>query len=284
MTTMAQGWPLSEAGAAASNPPKRARTATEKTARTPRIPIERVEHFMLSELSPAEHAKLVDDTYRISLAYFPDDDRDGFEQAFLSGDKVWMFLFYGPDGALAGFSSVSCLWVSHEGKDHAVFKGVTCIDARYKLTWRARLPVIREAALFKLQHPWTTAGYMGMAASPSGYRLLASSMPRVYPSRHEAMPESIKGLILKATRMRGYEPLDEERLLVPATSRLADPERIRGSRSLRDDPDARFFVAQNPDFERFYMLVWVPLDLGSLARGAVQALGRHVFGGARAQA
>ena len=59
---------------------------------------------------------------------------------------------------------------------------------------------------------------------------------------------------------------------------------MRGSRSLREDPDARFFVEQNPDFDRFYMLVWVPLDLGSLARGAVQTLRRQVLGGARAQA
>ncbi len=48
--------------------------------------------------------------------------------------------------------------------------------------------------------------------------------------------------------------------------------------SLQDDPDARFFVEQNPDFDRFYMLVWAPLDLGDLARGAAQMLRRHVFG------
>ncbi len=233
---------------------------------------------MLADRSPAEHARLVDDTYRISLAYFPDDDRDGFEQAFLSGDRVWMFLFYGPDGALVGFNAVSCLWVRHEGKDHAVFKGVACIDAGYKLTWQARLPLLLEALAFKLRHPWTPAGYMGMAATPSGYRLLASLVPRLYPSREAAMPESIKALLLKATRMRGYEPVDEERLLVRSTSRLAHPERLRGSRSLQDDPHARFYLEQNPDFDRFYLLVWVPLDLGNLALGAARVLRRHVFG------
>lgn len=253
-------------------------STTEKAARAPRIPIARVKHFMLSELSPAEHARLVDDAYRISLAYFPDDDRDGFEQAFLSGDRVWMFLFYGANGELAGWSSVSCLWVNHEGKDHAVFRGVVCIDARYKLTWRARLPVVREALRFKLSHPWTPAAYMGMAATPSGYRLLTSSVPRVYPSREAAMPDSIKALILKAAQVRGYEIVDEERLLVHATSRVADLERIRGSRSLLDDPDARFYVEQNPDFDRFYMLVWAPLDVSDLARGAARMLRRHVLG------
>jgi hypothetical protein len=286
MISEMQGWPF--CGAASGTPRARARATTagagptaESAARLPRIPVARVEHFMLADLSPAERAKLVDDTYRISLAYFPDDDRDGFEQAFFSGDTTWTFLFYGANGALAGFSAVSCLWVSHEGQDHAVFKGVTCVDARYKLTWRSRMPVMLEAALFKLRHPRTPAGYMGMAASPSGYRLLASSVPRLYPSRHAAMPETIKALVLKATRMRGFEPVDEERLLVSATSRLAQPERLRSSRSLKDDPDARFFVEQNPDFDRFYMLVWVPLDLGNLARGAARTLLRHVLGDGR---
>jgi len=258
------------------------RAPAKAKARAPRLPIARVEHFMLADVAGEAREKLVDDTFRISRAYFPDDDRDGFEQAFLSGDPTWMFLFYGSDGTLAGFSAVSNLWVEHEGRRHAVFKGVTCIDARYKLSWRARLPVVREAALFKLRHPFTPAGYMGMTATPSGYRLLASSVPRMYPSRQAPVPESIKALLLKATTMRGYDPVDTDRLLVRSTSRLAQPNRMRESRSLHDDPDARFFVEQNPDFEQFHMLVGVPLDLGNLARGAARALFRHVRGaGAR---
>jgi hypothetical protein len=271
MTTATQEWPLSDSTTFASNPPRRSRaTTTEKAARTPRIPITRVEHFMLSELSSAERAKLVDDTYRISLAYFPDDDRDGFDRDFFSGDKVWVFLFYGPDGELAGFSSVYLVWVNHEGKDHAAFRGSVCIDAR--------LPVVREALRFKLSHLRTPMAYFGMAATPSGYRLLTSSVPRVYPSRQAAMPEEIKALVLKAAEVRGYEVVDAERLLVHATSQVAEIERIQGSRALQHDPDARFYLQKNPDFDRFYMLVWAPLDLADLARGAAQMIRRHVFG------
>lgn len=283
MTTQTQGWPFSEALVGA--PPIRSWAESDgagskagKAARAARIPVARVERLMLSDLSPAQRAKLADDIHPIHLAYFPDDDREGFERDYLSAEPTWVFLFHGSDGALAGFAVVSCLWVHHEGKDHAVFKGVTCVDDRYKLTWRARLPVALEAARFKLRHPWAPAGYAGMAATPSGYRLLATSVPEVYPSRQRAMPESIKALLLKASRIRGFEPVDEERLLVPSTSRLGSTERLRESRSLQDDPDARFYLEQNPDFERFYMLVWAPVDLGNLARGAARMLVRHLRG------
>jgi hypothetical protein len=182
------------------------------------------------------------------------------------GSPARIPLYHGPTGALADFTAVSLLWVSHEGEEHAVFKGVTCVDARYKLTRLAPVPILRESMIFELRHPWTHAGYMGMAATLSGYRLLA-------------MPERIRTLLLKATRIRGYEAVDEERLLVPSTSRLAQPERIRGSQSLEDDPDARFYVEQNPQSDRFYMLVWAPLDLENITRGVAQMVRRHVWKG-----
>jgi hypothetical protein len=254
--------------------------AGTKEARAPRIPVTEVKHFMLSDLSPAERVKLLDDTYPIMHAYFPDDTRDSFEQDFFSGDQTWVFLYHGADGALAGFKAISLLRVSHEGKEHAVFKGVICVDARYKLVWRACLPTLVETVRWKLKNPWTPVGYAGMAASPSVYRLCASSVPRIYPSRHEETPETIKALLLKATRMRGYRSIDEDRMLVPAVSRLAHPERIEASRSLRDDPDARFFMEKNPRFDEFYMLMYVPLDLGNVAAGIAKTLGRHLFGGA----
>ena len=276
MTMQARGWASFDS---LTQAPRTSREPVEAKARAPRLPIARVEHFMLADLAGAEREKLVDDTFRISRAYFPDDDRDGFEQAFLSGDPTWMFLFYGPDDALAGFAAVSNVWVSHEGEEYACFKGCVCIDSRYKLTWLARLPVVREAVKFKLRHPWTPTGYMGMAATPSGYRLVATSVPRVYPSRREGMPESVKALILEATKVRGLEVVDEERLLVRATSRLADLARIQESRGLHDDPDARYYVERNPDFENHYMMVWAPLGFRDLARGAVNMLRQHILGG-----
>ena len=276
MTMQARGWASFDS---LTHAPRTSRAPVEVKARAPRLPIARVEHFMLADLAGAEREKLVDDTFRISRAYFPDDDRDGFEQAFLSGEPTWMFLFYGPDDALAGFAAVSNVWVSHEGKDHACFKGVVCIDSRYKLTWRARLPVVREALKFKLAHPLTPAGYIGMAATPSGYRVVTTSVPRVYPSRREGMPESVKALILAAMKVRGLEVVDEERLLVRSPSRLAEKERIQESRGLRDDPDARYYVERNPDFENHYMMVWAPLGFRDLARGAANMLRKHLLGG-----
>jgi hypothetical protein len=274
MTTQAHEWTSFETHAQTRAPQSSRATAKAKT-RAPRLPIARVEHVMLADVTGAAREKLVDDTYRISVAYFPSDTREDFEAAFLKGDPTWVFLFYGQDGALAGFAAVSNLWVHHEGEDYACFKGCVCIDSRYKLTWRARLPVVREALKFKLRHPLTPTGYMGMAATPSGYRVVTTSVPRVYPSRHEEMPEPVRKLILEAVKVRGLELVDAERLLVRATSSLAEPERVRESRGLHDDPDARYYVERNPEFENHYMLVWAPLGFRDLARGATGMLWRH---------
>jgi hypothetical protein len=273
MTTQAQDWMSFEVPA-----PARARATSPAKARAPRLPIARVEHVMIADVKGAAYDKLVDDTYRLSRAYFPDDTREVFERDFLKGDPTWMFLFYGPDGALAGFAAVSNVWVHHAGEDHACFKGVVCIDSRYKLTWRARLPVVREALKFKLRHPLTPAGYMGMAATPSGYRVVTTSVPRVYPSRHEEMPASVRELILKAVEVRGLELTDEARLLVRSTSSLAAPERVKESSNLNSDPDARFYLDRNPDFENHYQMVWAPLCFGDLAGGAARMLWRHARG------
>ena len=83
--------------------------ARERAARPPRIPVTDVKHFLLSDLSPAEQAKVIDDTFPIMHAYFPDDTRESFEQDFFSGDQTWVFLYHGADGALAGFSAISPL-------------------------------------------------------------------------------------------------------------------------------------------------------------------------------
>jgi hypothetical protein len=278
MTSLVQDWSFSGAPTQSTS-----RAPSTSKRRGARVPIARVEHFMLGAASPAERVKLVDDTYRISRAYFPDETHEEFERTFFSADETWVFLFFGPDEELAGFAAVSNVWVNHEDEDVACFKGMACIDSRYKLTWRSRLPVVREAVKFKLRHPWTRAGYMGMAATPSGYRLVTSSVPRVYPSREDGMPDSVKALILKAMKVRGLEVVDEERLLVRAASRLAQPERIRESRGLSADPDARYFMERNPDYEEHYMMVWAPLGFRDLARGAANMLRKHLVGdGARA--
>jgi hypothetical protein len=280
MTAETLRWPFVSTSTRERPHTGEAGTAHAKERRAPRIPVTDVKVLLLSDLSPAERTKLVDDVYPISLAYFPDDTRDEFEHEFFPCDETWVFLYRGADGALCGFSAISLLRVSHEGKEHAVFKGMICVDTRYKLVWRARLPTLIETLRWKLSNPWTPVGYMGMAASPSIYTLLASSVPRIYPHRDVEMPASIKELIVKATRKRGVEVVDEDRLLVRATSRLAHPERIEESRSLQEDPNGRFFMERNPRYGEFYMLMYVPLDLRNVAAGIAKTLGRHLFGGA----
>jgi len=268
---MAQA-PLSSSTATATPSPSR---------RASRIPVTRVERFMLTDLAPAERRRICDEAYRIHDAYFPDVDRDFFERSFFEGDTTRVFLYYGADGALAGFSTISLLRVIHEGKEHAIFKGPACVDARYRLVPRARLSSLVEALRFKLLHPWMPVAYMGMVTTPSGYRLFTSAVPRLYPSRHAPTPPAIKALLLAATRMRGFEPVDEDKLLVRAVSRIAHPERLLQSRSLADDPDVRFYLDRNPHLGELSMLMYVPCDLGNIGRGLIRMLRRHLLGDGR---
>jgi hypothetical protein len=96
-------------------------------------------------------------------------------------------------------------------------------------------------------------------------------MPSVFPSPHAPTPAPIDTLMRETARLRGLTFVDDTRWLVRSLGAPRHPDRLKRSRRLQDDPYARFYLDQNPGFDDgTAMLMWVPLDLGSLCGGVVR--------------
>ena len=243
-----------------------------------RLRVTRARRVILGQLAPAEREDLSARAYAIYAAYKRDVDRATFQRAFLSDDATRVALFHGEDGAFAGFATAAIDRVDSAAQRLAVYSALLFIDTHYSGVGPASLFAIKEALRFKLREPRTPLAYMGVVTSPASYRMFAATMPTFYPARGAAVPPGAARAMRDAARARGLTFVDEERLLVRGLGAPRYPERLRGAATLRDDPDARFYLDRNPAFdEGVGMLIWVPLTLGNL----LGALARRVQHAAR---
>jgi hypothetical protein len=250
-----------------SDPPR-----GERAARGARLRVTRTSRVVLGELSEGERRDLCARAYEIYASFKKDVDRSTFERAFFSDDQARVALFHGEDEAFAGFAAASLRRVAHRGKEHAVYSALLFIDARYKGTREASLFALAEALRFKLREPWTPLAYMGVTSSPASYRMFSVTMPIFYPTRRGPVPPEIEGLVREAARVRGLA-LDPERWLVRGLGAPRHPERLRRAKTLRDDPDARFYLEQNPGFaDGTALLLWVPLTFRNICGAMVRRL------------
>lgn len=247
-------------------------------ARGARLGVTRTRRVVLGRLSAEERRALCAQAYAIYASFKRGVDRATFEAAFFADDEARVALFYGEDDAFAGFAAASIHRVAHGGKEHAVYGALLFIDGRYKGTREASLFALSEALRFKLREPLTPLAYLGVTTSPASYRMFAVTMPTFYPTRRGPVPADVEAVAREAARARGLTFVDAERWLVRGLGAPLEPERLRRARTLQDDPDARFYLEQNPGFdEGTALLLWVPLTLGNICG----ALVRRVFGDER---
>ncbi len=199
------------------------------------------------------------------------------------GDRP-LALFYGEEGTLVGFASAGIQRIDHEGVRHAVYGGMLFIDTQYKGVTESLSFAIREALRFRLREPWTPLWCMGVIMTPASYRRLVVTMPRLYPGRRAPVPERVRALLRKTARLRGLAFVDEERWLVRGMGTPRHPERLRSARTLKADPDARFFLDENPRFdEGVAMLIWFPVDVRNLGGAFARYFARLLTGGDRSE-
>lgn len=239
--------------------------------RAPRRPISRTRRVSLAQLAPEVRATLCADAYAIYARYKTGVDRDTFDRQFLADDSARAALFYSHDGELVGFACASLHRIVHAGRIHAVYGAMLFIDTDYRGTREATYFAVTEALRVKLREPRTPLAYLGVVTSPASYRMFAAAMPTYYPSRRTPVPPAVHQLVRSALDRRGLALEDDQHLLVRGLGAPAQPARLLAAASLRDDPDARFYLDRNPRFsEGVAMLLWVPLTLqnllGALAR------------------
>lgn len=114
--------------------------------------------------------------------------------------------------------------------------------------------------------------YLAIAVTPAPYVLHTRVMRRVYPRRDVETPACVHERMHAAARARGFEIVRPGVVDIPLRSR--DHAWFERS-SLRDNPDATFYVRLNPDWRAARgLLVWVPLDLPNVIGSLPRALAR----------
>jgi hypothetical protein len=194
--------------------------------------------------------------------------------AHIAADNARLAIFYGANDELAGFSCARLERVEQDGQTHAVFWAVVYFRPGYHGGLSSALFGLTEALRFKLRHPLTPVAYFTRASSPAVYRLLASTMPRIYPSRDNQTPHKIEALVRELSARWHYIPVASNPWIVQSRAIPRHPSRLR---TLSNDPYVQYYTELNPRYAQGEaLLTWLPLDAVNLTRGLLRALHRRL--------
>lgn len=221
-------------------------------------------------LGPAERSVLVDQLYGIYRETVSGFTRDELDAQIFCADEGRAKLFFDTRGELVGFSYASIDRIETAGHRHAVFAAGVFFRLGYRGGKFAAAFGLGEAVLFKVRHPFTPLAYMTRSSSPAVYRLIASTMPRTYPSAGRKTPAQIRALIEAISARRKYVAVGASPWLV---STPATPLSAARMKQLECDPYVRFYLHLNPDYANgTALLTWVPLNMANICGGLLRVL------------
>lgn len=238
--------------------------------------IRRSRYLWPKSLGIVERQTLADQLYDVYSETVRGFTRDELADEVFGRDDVRVALFYGTKGELAGFAYVGIERIEYAGRQHAVF----CASVYCRLGYRGGVPSslfgLREALRFKLREPHTPLAYLTRCASPAVYRLIASTMPRAYPSLRYQTPEDVQVLVRRLSVRRNYVAVGEDPWIVRS---VATPQDLSRLSHIQRDAQVRFFIELNPRFaEGWSLLTWTPLDAANIA-GGLYHVARNRLGG-----
>jgi hypothetical protein len=232
--------------------------------------IVRKEYLQPALLEPARRAELIDKLYGVYNDRVYGITPEDLAAQIFGAEEGRLALFYGAGGELGGFSYANFERLRHAGRDHAVIAAGVYFRPHYQGGLYAAIFGLRQALRFKLREPRTPLAYCTRSSSPAPYRLLASTMPRLYPSRSNPIPASVEALVRGLSARWKYAAVNEGSWIVRSVATPCDPSRLS---RLESDPNARFYTEVNPRFaEGESLLVWIPLDMANIAGGLFRAL------------
>jgi hypothetical protein len=237
--------------------------------------------YRVAELDAPTRARLTEALYPIYSESFVGYDADVFRGSILfRSEDAELGLYYGPEGELAGFTSVEVTWVEAGGITHAVLNAGTYVSRRYAGSGGGTTTVrfgLNFALRFKLRHPLTPLWYVPELTNPAPYRLLARSFPVVFPRPDYTTPGRVEALARAVVEQRGMISREGQPWVArfQHAARGVRAERFEVSTRLRDDPLVHFYVSLNPDFaDGDDLVACIPLDLLNVIGAAMPPLRR----------
>jgi hypothetical protein len=230
----------------------------------------RSEYLRVASLSPGQRSDLSARLYAIYDETVRGVTQLELDTMIFGTDEGSLALFYGAHDELVGFSFASIARVQHEGRTFAVFVAGVLFRLGCRGGPTASLFGLRQALQFKLRHPRTPLAYFSRSSSPAAYRLVASTMPRVYPNHIEEPSDQIVAVVRAASAQLKYVPTGDCPWVVRSGATPRDTSRLR---LLKEDPYTRFYLELNPRYaEGEALMVWIPLDAANIAGGLFRLL------------
>jgi hypothetical protein len=249
--------------------PRAARPYAHRTATGTRRVV-RTEYLRGSAGEFAQRPELMDQIYSVYSEALHGTTRAELEALMCGSGELSLAVFYGADDEVAGFTYAHIELIECEGRTHAIFNAAVLCRLGYQAGPSGALFGLREALRFKLRHPRTPLAYFTRTCSPAAYRLIATTMPRVYPSRAHETPADVAALIECISVRREYAPAGGHGWVVRSPGTPHDASRLR---RLERDPHACFYSQLNPRFaEGNSLLTWVPLDAANIIGGLCRLL------------
>ncbi len=232
--------------------------------------IARSERLCLASLGPVQRAALVDRLYGVYRQTVWGDTREQFAANLFGVGSVRLKLFFGADDELAGFAYLGVERLPYGGRVHRVLFGGAFFRLGYRGGMRGLLFGLSEACRFKIRELGTPIAYVTRSSSPAAYRLLASTMPRIHPSRRCQTDADVESLLRLVSARRHYIPVGDTPWIVRSGAAPLDASRLS---RIERDPEARFFLDRNPRFAQGEaLLVWIPADAANILRGGFRLL------------
>ncbi|KAA1251014.1 hypothetical protein F0Q45_06670 [Mycobacterium simiae] len=247
-------------------------TRTFSQARVGRSPhrIVRSKCLRWASLPPAQRCVWVERLYGLYRETVRGDTKDVFAAQVFGAGEVHLKIFFGARDELAGFAYLGVERIEHQANHYAVLFGGAFFRPGYRGGTSSMLFALRQVLRFKLRAPRTPIAYLTRSSSPAAYRLLARTMPRIYPRRGHRTSGDVEALVMVVSEKRNYVRVGDSPWVVRSGATPLDASRLRG---LEHDPDAQFFFQANPRFtDGEALLVWIPANLANVAGGLLKLL------------
>lgn len=230
----------------------------------------RVEDLRVDELGANVRAALGNALYEIFCESYDALSQETVCDEIVFRDGGWLALYRDAHGTLMGFTTFKVHEIELGGRTHGVIQSGSYFRRGIRGGARATQHAVWLSALERLRHPRRPLWGMFEALTPASYRRGLRTLPHAFPTRRGPTPPHVAELLSAVIERLGLARVGEHPFVVsypdPAVHR--DPERLASSETLRNDPDVRFYLEQNPHFVDGHILcVLAPLgwrDIGGV--------------------
>jgi hypothetical protein len=225
----------------------------------------------LSALSAAERDALGEELFSLHRKIFSGVSQREFVDYVLHDHAAAtrIKLFRNVEGTAIGYCAVHRYQRRWQHKNCTIFRAEAGLLKQYRGRQETASFVFLQGLSYKLRNPTHQVCYLGMLVHPSSYCLLAERFPMIYPSRRRKTPRHIQEDMGQLADTFDAPPAEGDPLLREigwiTRETAAEADAWRSSKH----PDARFFMAMNPHYERGTGLVTlVPLTISNLLGAA----------------